>query len=99
QERVALGGAREGQVGGDVKPAAVETGRVQLGRICPRAGRLVADERGVLPRVPQRQDDRDELVGALVALLAGRVRELAEVGRRRWFDGGDDVPARPAVAD
>ena len=66
-------------------------------RVLARA--LVADDRVVLPRVPQGGDHVEELVGPFVPVGVRRVLVETEVLRRAGRARRDDVPARSSAAD
>ena len=72
---------------------------VQLSRVEIAAVRLVADERVVLPAIPEAEHHVHELLGAAVAQAVLHVGVAAEVERLLLGPGGDDVPADPALAD
>ena len=59
----------------------------------------VADQRAVLPAVPESPDDVHELAGTGIPAVVFDQGALAEVAGRLRVIGGDDVPAGPAAAD
>lgn len=67
--------------------------------VAPDTGRLVADDRVVLPAVPELDGDIQELRGPCVPFGVRGLVLQTEVARRLGTGGGDDVPARPAAAD
>ena len=72
---------------------------VHLRAVDEDAGLLVADERVLVPRIPQAAHHLDELAPALVALGLRQVRLLAEVLRLGFVAGCHHVPAGAAAAD
>ena len=72
---------------------------MQLRRIEIAAGGAVADERIILPAVPQPAHDFGELDDPVVALVMLEMRIAAEILGFRQVRRGDDVPAGAAAAD
>ena len=68
-DRMALRAARHVDRALDLEEPALVVERAHLAGIDVTAGRLVGDDRAVVPAIPQPADDIDELVGALVAQL------------------------------
>ena len=62
-------------------------------------GRLVGDDRAVLPAIPQPLDDVDELLGALIAQFVVELVVEAVILVRLQVRGGDHVPGGAAAAD
>lgn len=99
EQRVTLRRTRhiERALDAEVRPCV--PGRMDLGVVAPHAGRLVGDDRVVLPAVPQLQGDVQELGGAGVPLGVRGLGVQPEVTGGLRSRRGDDVPARPAAAD
>src|SRR4029450_11903710 len=70
-----------------------------LRRIDEDAGRLVRDDRAVLPAVPEALDDVDELLSDLVTQVVLHVGFAAEVERGLARRARHHVPGRPAPGD
>ncbi len=96
---MALRRARHVDRPGHLEEPALVVERMHLRRVDKAAGRLVGDDRVVVPAIPQPLDDIDEFVGPLVAQLVLHVRVAAEVERRLRLRTGDHVPGGAAAAD
>ena len=72
---------------------------MHLVRIEVDAGRLVADERVVVPTVPQAGHHLGELRRAIVTVGVRDVLVAAVIERLGLVVGGDEVPAGPPAAD
>ena len=94
---MALRGRRHGErsAGAEVTAAVVEA--VHLGRIGEHPGRLVEHDGVRLPRLPVREHDLDEFVGAVVARIVRGDSVSAEVRGLGVVERGHDVPAGPAA--
>src|SRR5436309_2560560 len=78
---------------------AVVIEHVHLVAVEEQPGCLVTDECVLVPAVPQRAHDLDELFASLVAHSLGRMRLVAEIQRLGRIARGYDVPAGPAATD
>jgi murein DD-endopeptidase MepM/ murein hydrolase activator NlpD len=81
QDRLTLRRARHVQGAAHIEVLAVMIEHVHLVAMKEQAGLLVAYECVVVPAVPQRANDLDELLTALVAHVLGRMRLVAEIQR------------------
>ena len=73
--------------------------RADLRRVDEDPGRLVRDDRAVLPADPEALDDVDELLGDLVTQVVLHVGFTAEVERGFACRARHHVPGRPAPGD
>src|SRR5216684_2096955 len=72
---------------------------MHLRAVEPHPGRLVAEERIVLPTVPEPNDDIMEFSSALIAQRVVQMRIETVVHRLVLGLRGDEVPTGPAAAD
>jgi hypothetical protein len=72
---------------------------VQPRRVEIAAGVFVANERVLVPAVPQAAHDLGKFGRAVIAVVMREVRLLAEIERFLGIGGGDEIPARASAAD
>src|SRR5471032_1171871 len=60
---------------------------------------LVANERIVLPAIPQLLDNIDEFIGPLIALFIAQMFIAAKIPRLLLGPGRNNVPSGPAATD
>src|SRR5579864_4104414 len=72
---------------------------VQFFRMKELPGLLVANERIVVPSVPQADDDAGEFTRPVVALAMLVVRFAIEIARLVFLARGDEIPPRPAAGE
>lgn len=95
---MALGRARYVERAFDGEVLALEVRNMEAAGADELAGLLVADERVVVPAVPQQAARFDELLGHRVALGMGRML-ASEDGTRLCIGCGHDIPACPPAGD
>jgi hypothetical protein len=78
---------------------ALEIQHMEFLGIHVEAAFLVADQRAVVDRVPEAENDLDEFPGAVVALGMRQMRALAEIMRLADIRRRDDIPAGPALCN